>query len=244
MEKWDLSDELFEHRCKAEHEAYLDSLKPAERDLLQACDAQDAAGVRAALAAGADPDLRTTRYGAPLAVDTLTEGWPEGTALLLEAGADPLAEDGLLLMELCGRGPAELLRRVLRLPGVSADFDDDAGYNLADTAAEAGRVDCLRVLHEAGADLLANGGRTLCRACDADQPEAVRYLLEECGADTEAEYDDWCPLFYAVRADAPECARLLLEAGADPLHRDIAGETPLKFGGSPAMRRLLDRYIR
>ncbi len=230
-------------RCQAEYEGYLETLGHADRHLLAACDAKDATALRAALAEGANPNLRTTWYGAPLAVYALTEDWPEGTELLLDAGADPLAEEAMLLMQLCERGPAELLRRVLDSPGVSADYDDGAGYNLADTAAEAGRVDCLRVLRAAGADMLANDGRTLCKACDANQPEVVRYLLEECGADIEAEYDDWSPLFYAVRSDSLECARILLEAGADPLHCDIANGTPFGRAASPAMHSLLDRYI-
>lgn len=230
-------------RCQAEYEGYLETLEHADRHLLAACDAMDATELRAALAAGANPNLRTTWYGEPLAVYALRQDWPEGTVLLLAAGADPLAEEAMLLTMLCERGPAELLRRVLEYPGVSADYDDGCGYNLADTAAEAGRVDCLRELRAAGADMLANDGRTLCKAGEANQPEAVRYLLEECGADIEAEYDDWSPLFYAVRANALECARLLLEKGADPQHCDIAHGTPLKYATSPAMRSLLDRYI-
>lgn len=222
---------------------YLDSLNPADACLLIAYYNYDADGMREALADGANPNLPLIWFGEPLVADAVQSGWVQAADILLAAGADPAAEDFRLLMILCEHGPADLLQRVLQLPGVSPDYDDGAGYNLADYAAEAGRVDCLRVLRAAGADMLANEGRTLCKACGANQPEAVRYLLEECGADPEEEYDDWSPLFYAARSDALECARILLAAGADPLHRDIGNGTPLGWAKSPAMQRLLDRYI-
>ena len=228
---------------EAELMGYLDCLEPADGCLLIAYHNHDADGMREALANGANPNLRLIWFGAPLVVDAVQCGWVQAADILLEAGADPATEDYLLLMILCEHGPADLLQRVLQLPGVSPDYDEGTGYNLADYAAEAGRVDCLRVLRAAGADMLANEGRTLCRACDANQPEVVRYLLEECGAALEEEYDDWSPLFYAARSNALECARILLAAGADPLHRDIANGTPLGWAESPAMQSLLDGYI-
>ena len=227
--------------CAVEDQAYLDSLEPVNQHLLAAYDARDADAMRRALEKGADPDLRLIWEGDTLAADAVLSGWPEAAELLLDAGADPLLEDGRLLIQLCCMGEAELLRRVLQMPGVSPDFSD--GYDsLAVWAAEMGQVECLRELKAAGADLLADDGKALCMACAANKVESARYLLEECGADTELEYDDWTPLDHAAAHDAMECAKLLLAAGANPEHEGIWGWTPMQRADSERMRQLLDHY--
>ena len=227
--------------CAVEDQAYLDSLEPANQHLLAAYDAHDIEAMRRALEKGADPDLRLTWEGDTLAADAVLSGWPEATELLLDAGADPMVEDGRLLIQLCCMGEAELLRRVLQMPGVSPDFSD-GNDSLAVWAAETGQVECLRELRAAGADLLANDGKALCMACVANKVESARYLLVECGADTELEYDDWTPLDHAAAHDSMECAKLLLEAGANPEHEDICGRTPVQRADSERMRQLLDHY--
>lgn len=227
--------------CAVEDQAYLDSLDPVNQHLLAAYDAHDADAMRRALEKGADPDLRLTWEGDTLTADAVLSGWPEATEALLDAGADPMVEDGRLLIQLCCMGEVALLRRVLQMPGVSPDFSD--GFDsLAVWAAEMGQVECLRELRAAGADLLADDGKALCMACVANKVETARYLLEECGADTELEYDDWTPLDHAAANDSMECAKLLLEAGANPEHVDICGRTPLQRADSERMRQLLDHY--
>lgn len=141
-------------------QGYWQSLDAADRQLFDAYEIRDVEGMRAALQAGADPDLRLLWDGERLVVDAVECGWPDGAAILLELGANPLLDDGALLTQLCCYGPAELLEQVLHLPGVSPDFSD--GFDtLAVLAAEWGRVDCLRVLRAAGADLLAAAGTLL-----------------------------------------------------------------------------------
>ena len=222
---------------------YWSSLDAADRQLFDAYEIRDVEGMRVALRAGANPDLRLLWDGERLVVDAVESGWADGAALLLEAGGNPLMDGGRLLTQLCFFGPAELLQHVLELPGVSTDFSDGSD-TLAVLAAEWGRVDCLRVLRAAGADLLADDGRALCRACAMNQPEVVRYLLEECGAPLELEYDDWTPLAHAALHDSMDCARILLEAGADPEHPGITGRTPLDRAESERMRQLLEHYCR
>lgn len=227
--------------CAVEDQAYLDSLEPVNQHLLAAYDAHDAGAMRRALEKGADPDLRLAWEGDTLAADVVLSGWPEAAELLLDAGADPMVEEGRLLIQLCCMGEATLLRRVLQMPGVSPDFSD--GYDsLAVWAAEMGQVECLRELRAAGADLLANDGKALCMACASNKVEAARYLLEECGADTELEYDDWTPLDHAAFHNSMECAKLLLEAGANPEHEGIFGRTPMQRADSERMRQLIDHY--
>lgn len=224
-------------------QGYWQSLDAADRQLFDAYEIRDVEGMRAALLAGAAPDLRLLWDGERLVVDAVEGAWPAGVSVLLEAGANPLLDDGMLLTQLCCYGPAELLAQVLQLPGVSPDFSD--GFDtLAVLAAEWGRVDCLRVLRAAGADLLADDGKALCRACAMNQPEVVRYLLEECGAPLEQDWDDWTPLAHAALHDSMECARILLEAGADPEHPGITGRTPLDRTESERMRQLLEHYCK
>lgn len=56
--------------------------------------------------------------------------------------------------------------------------------------------------------------------------------------------DDWTPLAHAALHDSMECARILLEAGADPEHPGITGRTPLDRTESERMRQLLDHYCK
>ena len=228
---------------EAMEQGYWQSLDAADRQLFDAYEIRDGEGMRAALQAGANPDLRLLWDGERLVVDAVESSWPDGAVILLESGANPLLDEGRLLTQLCFFGPAELLHEVLQLPGVSPDFSD--GFDsLAVQAAEAGQVDCLRVLRAAGADLLADDGKALCRACAMNQPEVVRYLLEECGAPLEQDWDDWTPLAHAALHDSMECARILLEAGADPEHPGITGRTPLDRTESERMRQLLEHYCK
>ncbi len=220
----------------------LTEYNPANELLQAAYERKDGKAFLAALRAGANPNLRTAdTRGELLTVNSVEQGWHQIAALLLHAGADPMEDHGELVVALCCRGPAELLKEVVLLCELPPDWQGGVDYmNLAAYAAAAGRVDCLRALRECGMDLLAHDGRALCEACKQNRAEAVQYLLDECGAPTEVEYDDWSPLFYAARADARDCARLLLEAGANPLHEDIGGETPFKWAASDCMLKLLE----
>lgn len=235
--------EAYRERRYAEECFYRETLDAPDLMLHDAYEAKHLPGMQEALAAGANPDLRICWEGETLVSDAVRCGWAEGAIYLLDAGADPMADDGNLLIQLCRVGPAHVLQKVLQMPGVSPDFDDGCD-SLAVWAAESGQLECLRVLRAAGADLLPEDGKVLARACAADKPEIVRYLLEECGAPVISDYDDWTPLDFAVFHGSMECARLLLEAGADPEYEDIIGRTPFSRAQNAAMRQLLDGYCR
>lgn len=220
-----------------------DCLEPIDKKLLEAFDSHDISALNDVLKAGATPNLFTTWCGEPLASHAARYNWPEAVDALLDAGADPMLDDGSLLVTLCEHGPAHALRRVLQIPGISPMFQS-GGDSLAVLAAEEGQVDCLRELRTAGADLLENEGKALCRACLENRVEVARYLIEECHANLEEEYDDHSPLFYAVRTNAMECAELLLKHRANPSHKDIANMTPLHYAKTEAMKQLLKRYGR
>lgn len=237
--------EAYRVRRYAEECFYRETLDAPDLELYDSYEAKHTAGMQAALAAGANPDLPICWDCAPLASDAVRCGWAEGAELLLDAGASPLEDDAQLLITLCCNGPSSLLKKALSLCDLPPDWKGGPDYmNMAAYAAASGQVDCLRALRECGMDLLAHDGKALCEACKANQPEAVRYLVYDCRAPLEEEYDDWSPLFYAAQYDAMDCARILLKAGANPLHEDICGTTPFKWAASDNMHMLLEEAKR
>lgn len=232
---------VYRERRKAEESDYRQALDAPNLMLYDSYEAKCPAGMQEALAAGANPDLRMSWEGDLLMTDAVLCGWPEGVEILLKAGASPMEDDAELLITLCCEGPSWLLKKALSLCNLPTDWQGGCDYmSLAAYAAAYGQVDCLRVLRECGMDLLAHDGKALCEACKRNQTEVVRYLVHDCGAPLEDEYDDWSPLFYAAEHDALDCARILLEAGANPLHEDICGYTPFKWAASKHMRALLE----
>lgn len=237
--------EAYRVRRYAEECFYRDTLNAPDLELYDAYEAKHPAGMQAALAAGANPNLPICWGCAPLAADAVRCGWAEGAELLLDAGASPLEDDAELLITLCCKGPAGLLKKALSLCDLPLDWQGGPDFmNLAAYAAGGGQVECLQALREYGVDLLAHDGKALCEACKENQPEAVRYLVYDCRAPLEEEYDDWSPLFYAAQYDALDCARILLKAGANPVHEDICGGTPFKWAASDNMLMLLEEAKR
>ena len=216
----------------------------ADEQLLMAYENRDVHKFVAALQAGASPDAEPLDgWGDTLASQAVREGQAEFAEVLLDAGANPLLNEAEMVFELCMHGPAPLLQRVIEQHQVPLGIQGGGDYmSMVDYAAAEGQIDCLKVLHAAGADMLAHNGRALCMACLHRQPEAVRYLVHECNAPLEQEHDDRSPLLYAVQADAPECARILLDAGANPHHPDMEGTALLQWAKSDAMRQLLATY--
>ncbi len=237
--------EAYRVRCYAEECFYRETLEAPDLELYDSYEAKHPAGMKVALAAGANPDLPICWECDTLASDAVRCGWAEGAELLLDAGASPLEDDAQLLITLCCKGPSSLLKKALSLCDLPPDWQGGMDFmNLAAYAAAAGQVACLRALRECGIDLLAHEGKALCEACKENQPEAVHYLVYECRAPLEEEYDDWSPLFYAAQHDAMDCARILLKAGANPLHEDICGNTPFKWAASDNMVMLLEEAKR
>ncbi|MGB7214030.1 MAG: ankyrin repeat domain-containing protein, partial [Gammaproteobacteria bacterium] len=173
---------------------------------------------RRLLEAGAEVDA-VNEYGTSALAEAALNGNAEIVRLLLEAGADP------------------------NLPGA------DAQTPLM-IAARGGNVDVAKLLLEAGADPNARetwrDQTAVIWAAAERQPEMIRLLLAH-GADPNARsrinrwerqvsaerrrmYRPWggmTALMYAAREGCVECARALVEGGADP---DLAGprnETPL-----------------
>lgn len=231
----------YRERREAEETYYREALDAPDLMLYDSYEAKHPAGMQEALASRANPDLRICWEGVSLMTDAILCGWPEGAEILLDAGASPVEDDAELLITLCCEGPSWLLKKALSLCDLPRDWRGGCDYmSLAAYAAAYGQVDCLRVLRECGMDLLAHDGKALCEACKNNRTEAVRYLVYDCDAPLEEEYDDRSPLFYAAIYDSLDCARILLETGANPLHEDIVGATPIKKAASDNMVMLLE----
>jgi len=219
--------------------------------LVDAAAGRDRAAAFAALAAGEDatavgPDGTTALHWAAYHNDVELAG------RLIEAGADvgasnafgstPFSEAATIA------NPAML--ELLLGAGAAVDAAGPDGQTALMVVARGGRVDAARVLLGAGADVNARETwreqTALMWAAAQRHPEMVALLIEH-GAELDARshVNDWprqvtaeprrmyrpfgglTPLMFAARSGCPDCARHLVEAGADPDLSDPKGVTPL-----------------
>jgi ankyrin len=229
----------------------LSAAAEAEEPILEATRTGDPAAVLAAIAAGADvnapePDGTTALHWAVYRHQT------DVIDALLAAGADPSArnEYGAAPMgEAAVVGDPAVLEALLEA-GAEADAPGPDGQTALMVIARTANLDAARLLLDAGADVDAVegwGGQTaLMWAVAQSQPEMVRLLIEA-GADVNARstFNDWdrqvtaesrvkyiplggfTPLLYAAREGCLDCARALVDAGADVNVADPEEVAPL-----------------
>lgn len=93
-------------------------------------------------------------------------------------------------------------------------------YSILHCAARHGRLNCMRLLERAGADLNASRSTRMRQSplqigCKLGHADIVRFLLEKgVHLDPETNKED-SPLLLACSRGHVECARLLIAAGAD-----------------------------
>lgn len=214
------------------------------RDALQdAIASGDAAAVRAALDAGADPNLSDYGVPPPL-VAAVAKGRPDLARVLLERGADPDrpgAEAGDLtpLATALAAGDAELQRLLLEA-GADPAGPGASGAPLLFDAVRAKDGDAVRRLVDAGAevDVRDTSGLAWDEAMGL-RVRAARELAEHMGEEAPALADPEhltgvTPLMLAARSDGLAVLEALLERGADVNARDDAGATPLAHAARSA----------
>ncbi|WP_165072330.1 ankyrin repeat domain-containing protein [Paludisphaera rhizosphaerae] len=184
------------------------------------------------------------------------------TAIASEIGLPPKAidEPDVVVVESLGDSSIERTRAALRklLPDVDPDLTDEEFARAKDEesatalheAAKEGRVDLIKALVAAGAELEAadaSGWTALHRAAEAGDIAAIGALIDA-GADIDAaEPDGWRPLHMAASDNKVEAIEALIRRGADLHARDLRGFTPLHSAANDhskaAAALLLDRGI-
>src|SRR5215510_5849556 len=223
----------------------------AEMTLIDAAEQGDRAAALRVLAKGANPNTPGPD-GTTAIMWAASNGDLELVRALIKAGADvkPKNEFGTsALTEASIVGSAPVIDALLKA-GADPNTKNPEGETALMAVARSGKVDAARRLLEAGADVNAKeewGGQTaLMWAAAQSQAEMVKLLASK-GADlnargvirqwerkiiTEPRPKDmnkggFTPLIYAAREGCVECARYLVEAGADKDSEDPERITPL-----------------
>jgi ankyrin repeat protein len=219
--------------------------------VLEAARRDDGAAAMALLEQGGDVAAREAD-GTTALHWAVYHGDAELARALLAAGADPAARNdyGALPLQLAAENGDPALIGALLEAGVDPESPNDEGQTALMAVARTGRVEPARLLIDAGADVNAAerwGGQTALMWASAQGQTEVMALLIEKGADVNARATvrDWerhvtaeprikelasaglTPLLYAAREGCVDCARILVEAGADIDLADPDGVTPL-----------------
>ncbi len=189
--------------------------------------------MRLLLRHGAAVNALSNRHTALFAA--ASAGLEEGVSLLLEAGADPdiceTADNHTALFKATEKGHASCVTLLLQA-GANPNGRDARGFTPLHLAAQQGNSDCLLVLVQNGANpaLLSSQKLTaLHTAAAGGHADCIAALI---GTGMDPNFAEGCergltPLHAAVQQDSRTGTEALLQAGANPLAADAAGETPL-----------------
>jgi ankyrin repeat protein len=137
-------------------------------------------------------------------------------------------------------GDIVFVERLIRA-GVAVDSVTDYGYSALDLAAEAGNLQIINLLLEAGADVdYSQESSPLHMAVKSGHVDVVKHLIEA-GANLEIEADDGItPLMEAVERGELEIIRLLVEAGADFQATDRYGKSVFQQAAQAGQEEVLE----
>jgi ankyrin repeat protein len=219
--------------------------------LLEAAEAGDRSAALALLDGGADAKA-TDAAGTTALMWAAYHGDLALIERLIAAGADIAAQSEFgtsAITEAAIIGHAAILRALLSA-GADPNTENPEGETPIMAVARTGNVEAARTLIDAGADVNAReswGGQSALMWAAARGHPAVIEFLAASGADVNArgvtrQWDrkvifeprpkdmkkgGFTPLLYAAREGCIDCARKLLEAGADPDLADPERVTPL-----------------
>jgi ankyrin repeat protein len=218
--------------------------------LLQAARQGDIAGIRQALAEGAPIDAGDPRWSETALIRAAAFGQRESVAVLVKAGASPGAESAggrTVLHAAAESGNADIIRDVLTL-GVAVDHGAERGDTPLGVACTARQPSAIEALVAAGARHEALGSEcgglallimnALANDTGARDLPTIRAFIRARSGLNASVRDSGTPVqvvvSYCHRADAPEVARLLMDAGVDLRVKTSGGLTVVE----EARRRL------
>jgi len=223
---------------------------PSLERLLQAARAGDVAGVTRALSSGAPIDGGDPKWGETALMRAAAFGQRSTVQALLAAGANPLAESAgkrTALHAAAEGGEVEILRELLA-KGLPVDAGADRGDTPLTVACAARQPAAVEALVAAGARHEAMGsdcgtladliGRSLANDTGPrDLPVIRAFIRARSGLEVAGRVSGTpiqAVLAYCHQPDAPEIARLLIDAGVNLEVKTAAGLTVM----DEARRRL------
>jgi ankyrin repeat protein len=223
---------------------------PSLERLLQAARRGDLAGITQALGTGAPIDGGDPKWGETALIRAAAFGQREAVSALLAAGADPKVESAGrrgVLHAAAESGRADLVRDVLTL-GIPVDVGADRNDTPLGLACGARQPASIEALVAAGAQHDAMGGECpglpllissmLANGTGARDLPTVRAFIRAKSGLEATDRGSGTPIQkvsdYCHRPDAPEVARLLMEAGVNMQVKTREGLTVLE----EARRRL------
>jgi ankyrin repeat protein len=227
--------------------------RAAEPSLLDAAEDGRSTDVLAALADGADVNARG-EDGTTAVMWAAYYGDLDLVEALIGAGADVTLANAFgtsPITEAAIQGDPEIIETLLGA-GADPNFENPEGETPLMEVARTGNIEAAQALLAAGADVNAKedwGGQSAVMWAAARSNPAMIRLLAEHGADVDARgvIRQWprkviteprpkdmnkggfTPLLYAAREGCVECARALVEAGADLDLADPERVTPLNM---------------
>jgi ankyrin repeat protein len=206
---------------------------PSFDDLYRLIRNDDAAGLKAALANGADVNTKDTR-GGTLLMHAAIAGNPEMMKLLIDAGADVNAKNSFGATALVWSAGDIRKVRLLVEKGAEVNVVTKQGRTpLLSAAQHDGGEEAVRLLLAKGADVKTKDGiqnTALHSAAQSNDIGIVRLLLEK-GLDANARNQfGGTPLMSAASQGNLAMVKLLLEKGADVNAVSEAGGQKVKNG--------------
>lgn len=191
----------------------------------------DAAGVRAAIALGADLRANPEVLSSPVLVYAARFEHTEIEEILVKAGADPdqAAADGCTALMLAADLGQTAMAKLLIGAGASLELKDKAGLTALMYAARRGYSAIVEALLAAGAAPENPGDivTALVYATEEEKPDIVRMLLAAGASPSSQDSYGRPALMIAMEKRCYGIVSALLEAGADPNCSGNGGRTPL-----------------
>lgn len=182
------------------------------------------------------PAVFCPAQGAAPSEESLLQAVDEGSSArvktLLAAGANPNLRDDRgepLLIYALHAGKPEIASVLMQAKGIDLEAENRVGQTALMVAAYQGRIDLVKALIDADAEVNHKGWTALHFAASSGQVEVVKLLLENAAYIDAESPSRTTPLMMAARIkDRPTCI-LLLQEGADPRGVNQAGLSASDF---------------